>query len=122
MQVPAALMFDLHNRFTVPPAGADPAQSFTRHTAVVAVVKPTGEADRAGGCQPRVPHDLGSVRSNRRAARGSAPKIVAPGQAQAIRVEIPAGVTASASSARGWKSGARPAGARSTIRTSRSRW
>ena len=90
----AALMFDLHNRFTVPPAGADPAQSFARHTAVVAVVKPTGEViERAAVSREyRTISDLFDRIGG--AARGSAPKIVAPGQAQAIRVEIPAGVTA----------------------------
>jgi hypothetical protein len=89
----AALMFDLHNRFTVPPAGADAVQAFTRHTAVVAVVRPTGEViDRAAVSREyRTISDLfdriGGV------GRGSAPKIVAPGHAQPIRVEIPAGVT-----------------------------
>ena len=90
----AGLMFDLHNRFTVPPTGADPAQSFTRHTAVVAVVKPTGELiERAAVSREyRTISDLFDRIGG--AARGSSPKVVAPGQAQAIRVEIPAGVTA----------------------------
>ena len=89
----AALMFDLHNRFTVPPANADAAQSFTRHTAVVAVVKPTGEViERAAVSREyRSVADLFDRIGG--GARGSAPKIVAPGQAQAIRIEIPAGVT-----------------------------
>src|SRR5262245_42460284 len=38
----ATLMFDLHNRFTVPAGQVDPAQSFTRQTAVVAVIRQTG--------------------------------------------------------------------------------
>ena len=90
----AALMFDLHNRFTVPPANADAAQSFTRHTALVAVVKPTGEViERAAVSREyRSVADLFDRIGG--AGRGSPPKIVAPGQAQAVRVEIPAGVTA----------------------------
>ena len=90
---PAGLMFDLHNRFTVPAAGADPVQSFTRHTAVVAVVKPTGEViERAAVTREyRTISDLFDRIGG--AGRGSAPKVVAPGQAQAIRIEIPAGVT-----------------------------
>ena len=91
---PAALMFDLHNRFTVPPAGVDAAQSFTRHTAVVAIVKPTGEViERAAVSREyRSTTDLFDRIGG--TGRGSAPKVVAPGQAQAIRVEIPAGITA----------------------------
>ena len=89
----AGLMFDLHNRFTVPPTGADPSQAFTRHTAVVAVVKPTGEViERAAVSREyRTISDLFDRIGG--GARGGAPKIVAPGQAQAVRVEIPAGVT-----------------------------
>jgi hypothetical protein len=89
----AALMFDLHNRFTVPPATVDAAQAFTRHTAVVAVVRPTGEViERAAvGREYRSVADLFDRIGG--SARGSAPKVVAPGQAQSIRVEIPAGVT-----------------------------
>ena len=90
----AALMFDLHNRFTVPPAGADAAQAFTSHTAVVAIITSTGELiERAAASRVyRTVSDLFDRIGP--AARGSAPKIVAPGQAQAIRVEIPAGVSA----------------------------
>jgi len=89
----ARLMFDLHNRFTVPPAGVDPSQSFTRHTALVAVVKPTGEViERAAVSREyRTIADVFDRIGG--AGRGSAPKVVAPGQAQAIRVDIPAGVS-----------------------------
>ena len=90
----AALMFDLHNRFTVPAANADAVQSFTRHTAVVAVVRPTGEViERAAVSREyRSVADLFDRIGG--TGRGSPPKVVAPGQAQAVRIEIPAGVTA----------------------------
>src|SRR5262245_50668670 len=39
----AKLLFDLHNRVAVPPAGVPAAQIFARNTAVVAVVGPKGE-------------------------------------------------------------------------------
>jgi len=89
----AALMFDLHNRFTVPSATVDAAQAFTKHTAVVAVVRPTGEViERAAVSREyRSVADLFDRIGG--TGRGSAPKVVAPGQAQSIRVEIPAGVT-----------------------------
>jgi hypothetical protein len=90
---PATLLFDLHNRFTVPPAGVGPAQSFARHTAVVAVIRLTGEIiDRAAvNREYRTPADLFDRISG---GRGNPPKAVAPGQAQAVRVTIPAGITA----------------------------
>jgi hypothetical protein len=89
----AGLMFDLHNRFTVPPAGADPVQSFARHTAIIAIVTPTGEViERAAVSREyRTIADVFDRIGG--TGRGSAPKIVAPGHGQAIRVEIPAGVT-----------------------------
>ena len=37
------LMFDLHNRFTLPAVAAAPALMYARHEAIVSVVKPTGE-------------------------------------------------------------------------------
>ena len=43
-----------------------PVQAFTSHTAVVAVDQADGRGDRAGGREPRVPDDRGSVRSDRR--------------------------------------------------------
>ena len=89
----AVLLFDLHNRFTVPPASADLAQAFMRNTAVIAVIRPTGEViePAAVSREYRTTADLFDRIAG--AGRGSPPKIVAPGQAQAVRVEIPAGIT-----------------------------
>jgi hypothetical protein len=90
----ATLMFDLHNRFNVPAGQVDPAQAFVRHVAVVSVLRQTGELiERAAVTRDyRTTADLFDRIAG--AARGSAPKAIAPGAPQAIRVTIPAGVTA----------------------------
>ena len=91
---PATLMFDLHNRFPVPAAGVDPAQAFTSHAAVVAVIKSTGEViERAAVSREyRTAADLFDRIAG--PARGGAAQDIAPGQPQPMRVTIPAGVTA----------------------------
>ena len=91
---PATLMFDLHNRFTVPAAQADIARVFTRHTAVVAVIRQAGELiDRVAVTRDyRTPADLFDRISG--AARGGPLKVIAPGAPQAMRVTIPSGVGA----------------------------
>ena len=89
----AALLFDLHNRFTVPPAGTDLSQAFVRNTAVVAVIRPTGEViERAAVSREyRTVGDLFDRIAG--PGRGAAPRIVAPGQAQAVRIDIASGIT-----------------------------
>jgi hypothetical protein len=91
---PATLMFDLHNRFPVPPPNVDAAQVFTRQTALVAVIQPTGEViDRAAVSREyRSPADLFDRIAG--AGRGAPPKVFAPGHAQPVRITIPAGVAA----------------------------
>ena len=88
----ATLMFDLHNRFTVPAGPVDPAQAFTRHTAVVAVIRQTGDViGRAAVARDyRTPNDLFDRIAG--AARGSAPKGIAPGAPMPSQITIPAGV------------------------------
>jgi hypothetical protein len=88
----ATLMFDLHNRFTVPAGQVDPAQAFTRQTAVVAVIRQTGEAiDRAAVSRDyRTPADLFDRIAG--SGRSSAPKADAPGAPQPVKVTIPAGL------------------------------
>lgn len=90
----ATLMFDLHNRFTVP-AGQplDLSQSFTRQTAVVAVVRQTGDViDRAAVSRDyRTTADLFD-RIAGSGGRSAAPKADAPGAPQPIKVTIPAGL------------------------------
>lgn len=89
---PATLMMDLHNRFTIPPTGVEPADAFERHTAVVAVVTGTGELleQAVVGREFRSVQDLFD-----RIGGGGRPggvKSVAPGQAEAVRAVVPPGV------------------------------
>ena len=86
----ATLQFDLHNRFVVP-ATADLAQAFTRHTAVVSVIRPTGEViDRAA--VSRDYRTLADLFDRLSGGRGAPPKSIAPGQALGIRVTVPPGI------------------------------
>ena len=84
----AAIMFDLHNRFAVPGPKTPAAQAFTSETAVVAVVRSTGEViDRAVASREfRTVADLFD--------RLSGANATAPGPAVPVRITIPAGVTA----------------------------
>lgn len=91
---PATLLFDLHNRFTVPPASADTAQSFARHTAVIAVIRATGEVIERAAVSREFRSTLDVFDRIAGPGRGAAPRVVAPGHAQPVRLEIPAGVTA----------------------------
>ena len=90
----ATLSFDLHNRFSVTSVAADPALSFARHVAVVSVIRQTGDVigRAAVSREYRTPADLFDRIAG--AARGSAPKGVAPGAPVPSQVTIPAGVNA----------------------------
>ena len=89
---PATLMFDLHNRFTVPASGTPAGEWFMRATAQVAVVRPTGPVIQrfAVSGEFRTINDLFDR------ITGGAPsgglKAVAPGRAEPIRATIPAGL------------------------------
>jgi hypothetical protein len=88
----AILYFDLHNRFTVPATPADLAQAFTRQTAVVAVVRPTGDViDHAA--VSRDYRTIADLFDRLGGSPGAPPKAIAPGQAFAVRVVIPPGLT-----------------------------
>jgi len=89
---PAAIMFDLHNRFIVPPQGSDAAQAFSKQTALISIIRLTGEViDRAAVSREfRSAADLFDRVAG--GGRGAPPKLVAPGQAQPVRVTIPVGV------------------------------
>jgi hypothetical protein len=88
----ATLMFDLHNRFTVPAGQVEPSQAFTRHTAVVAIIRQTGEVIDRGAVSRdyRTPADLFDRIAG--SGRSGAPKADAPGAPQPIKVTIPAGL------------------------------
>jgi len=90
----ATLLFDLHNRFTVPAVMVPGPLSFARHEAVVSVIRPTGEVlGRAAVVREfRTLEDLFD-----QIAGGSNPggvKAVAPGKAESIRMTVPAGLSA----------------------------
>ena len=89
----ATLMFDLHNRFTVPPVQTDLAVAFARHIAVATVIRSTGEVieQMAVSRDYRTAGDLFDRIGG--AARGASPIAVAPGEPIAVRVSIPVGLT-----------------------------
>ena len=87
---PATLLFDLHNRFTVPASGTPAGDWFMRATALVAVVRPTGQVIERVAVRGefRTIKDLFD-----RISGGTPPggiKAVAPGRAESLRVTIPA--------------------------------
>lgn len=90
----ATLLFDLHNRFTVPPIMIPGPLTFARHEAVVSVIRPTGEViGRAAVVREfRTLDDLFD-----QIGGGSNPggvKAVAPGRGESIRMTVPAGLDA----------------------------
>ena len=89
----ATLSFDLHNRFTVPAGQVGAGQAFTRHVALAAVIKQTGDViDRAAVTRDyRTPADLFDRIVG--GGRGTPPKAIAPGAPQPVRVTIPAGIS-----------------------------
>lgn len=90
----ATLLFDLHNRFTVPAVPVGAPQAFVRHVAVVAVIRQTGDIiERAAVTRDyRTPASLFDRLPG--AGRGASPKAIAPGDPQPVRITIPAGVNA----------------------------
>lgn len=90
---PATLMFDLHNRFTVPAAQTDLAAAFARHVAVASIIRSTGDVIEqvAVSRDFRTAADLFDRIGG--AARGDKPLTTAPGEPIAVRVSIPTGLT-----------------------------
>ena len=90
----ATLLFDLHNRFTVPALAVPPLLAFARHEAVVGVIQPTGDViGRAAVLREfRSVGDLFDQIGG--GGRPGGVKAVAPGQAESVRIAIPAGLAA----------------------------
>jgi hypothetical protein len=89
----ATLLFDLHNRFTVPAIMVPGPLTFARHEAVVSVIRPTGDVIGKAAVV-REFRDLTDLFDQ--IGGGSNPggvKAVAPGQAESIRMTVPAGLT-----------------------------
>lgn len=89
----ATLLFDLHNRFLVPIVTLDPSVAFTRHLAVVSVIRPTGETIEQVAVMRefRSTDDLFDTIGG--GGRPGGIKAVAPSEPEAIRITIPAGVS-----------------------------
>jgi hypothetical protein len=89
----ATLLFDLHNRFTVPVVTGQPLLAFQRHEALAAVIRPNGVilGKAAAIREFRATVDLFDVIAG--GGRPGGVKAVAPGPAESIRVAIPTGVT-----------------------------
>jgi hypothetical protein len=88
----ATLMFDLHNRFLVPIVALDPSLAFTRHLAVVAVVRPTGEPIEQAAVMREFRSAEDLFDSIGGGGRPGGVKAVAPSDPELVRVTIPAGV------------------------------
>lgn len=88
------LMFDLHNRYTPPPAGAAPAQVYAKHTAIVAILDQSGAQVSKAAVSRELRTDVDIFD---RVAGGVGPGgaiAVAPGRAEAIVMTLPESVTA----------------------------
>lgn len=88
----ATLQFDLHNRFDVPAGAVDPQQAFVRQTAVVSVIRSTGELIERAAVR-REYRTVTDLFDRIMAGRSAAVRAVGPGQPEPVRVTIPAGVT-----------------------------
>lgn len=90
---PSTLRFDLHNRYTLPEGVLTPGQAYAKHTAIVSVL------DQAGAVVSRaaVARELRTeVDVFDRIAGGIGPGgaiAVAPGQAEAVVIQLPESVT-----------------------------
>lgn len=99
MTIPAhtgqtTLMFDLHNRYALPPAGAAPARTYAKHTAIVAVLDQSGAEVSKAAVSRELRTDVDIFD---RVAGGVGPGgaiAVAPGRAEAIVLRLPEAVTA----------------------------
>lgn len=89
----ATLLFDLHNRFTVPVVTGQPLLAYQRHEAVVTVIRPNGVViSKAAAIREfRATTDLFDLIAG--GGRPGGYKAIAPGPAESIRVAIPAGLT-----------------------------
>jgi hypothetical protein len=90
----ATLMFDLHNRYAPPAAGAGAAQVYAKHTAVVAVLDQTGRELSKAAVSRELRADVDIFD---RVAGGIGPGgaiAVVPGRAESIVLTLPASVSA----------------------------
>lgn len=89
----STLMFDLHNRYTPPAAGASPAEVYAKHTAIVAILDQAGREVSKAAVSRELRTELDIFD---RVAGGVGPGgaiAVAPGRAEAIVLKLPEPVT-----------------------------
>ncbi len=91
---PTTLRFDLHNRYTLPAPGATSAQTYAKHTAVVAVLDQNGTLVSRAAVSRELRADVDVFD---RVGGGAGPGgaiAVAPGRAESVTVELPEAVAA----------------------------
>src|SRR5262245_51602856 len=88
----ATLMFDLHNRFLVPVVTLDPSIAFTRHLAVVAILRPTGETIEQAAVMREFRNREDRFGTIGGGGRPGGIKAVGPSDPEAVRMTIPAGI------------------------------
>ncbi|HEX7778363.1 MAG TPA: hypothetical protein VF424_03940 [Vicinamibacterales bacterium] len=89
----ATLTFDLHSRFLVPVVTLDPSLAYTRHLAVVAIVRSTGGVIEQAGVMREFRSNDDLFDTIGGGGRPGGIKAVAPSEPEAIRITIPAGVS-----------------------------
>ena len=90
---PTTLRFDLHNRYTLPAAGATPAQMYAKHTAIVTVLDQAGVSVGKAAVSRELRTDVDLFD---RIAGGIGPAGaigVAPGRPEPVVIELPESVT-----------------------------
>jgi hypothetical protein len=90
---PTTLMFDLHNRYTPPAAGAAPADVYAKHMAIVTVLNQSGAEVSKAAVSRELRTDVDIFD---RVSGGVGPGgaiAVAPGRPEAIVMKLPESVT-----------------------------
>lgn len=90
---PTTLRFDLHNRYTVGPTAATPAQMYARHTAIVTVLDQAGAPVGKGAVSRELRTEVDFFD---RIAGGIGPGgaiAVAPGRPEPVEIELPESVS-----------------------------
>lgn len=99
MTIPAhtgstTLRFDLHNRYSMAPVGATPAQMYAKHTAVVAVLDQAGQTVGRAAVSRELRTDVDIFDRVEGGLGPGGSIMVAPGRPEAVVLELPASTTA----------------------------
>jgi hypothetical protein len=88
------LMFDLHNRFTLPALAVPGALAFARHEAKIAVIRPDGQVVGRAAVVREFRSVLDVFDQLGGGTRPGGAKAIAPGPAEAVKFVLPAAVNA----------------------------